>query len=184
MGVLATVRSRPLAALRGAAGGRARSTTASPAAVSLLLVADPGGHLFELAGLREVWSRFPRAWVTVEASDVGTLLAGEQVLFAHGPTRRSLKNLGRNIVLAFRIVRRLRPAVILTTGSGLSVPFAWIGRLFGARVVYVECSGRVGISLSCRLIAPFASRIYVQWPDVVPKLSKARYAGSIFFSPP
>ena len=102
MGVLATVRSRPMAALRGAAGGRARSTTASPAAVSLLLVADPGGHLFELAGLREVWSRFPRAWVTVEASDVGTLLAGEQVLICPWTDPAEPHHLGRNIVPALQ----------------------------------------------------------------------------------
>lgn len=151
--------------------------------VTLLLVADPGGHLFELAGLREVWSRFSRAWVTVRASDSETLLLGEQVLFAYGPTRRSLRNLLRNCFLAVRIVRRLRPAVVMTTGAALSVPFVWAGRLFGARVVYIETSGRVGISMSCRLGAPVADRLYVQWPEVVPQVSKARYAGTIFFSP-
>lgn len=151
-------------------------------AVTLLLVADPGGHLFELAGLREVWSRFPRAWVTVRASDVDTLLPGERVIFAHGHTRRSAKNLVRNSLLALRTVRRLRPAVVMTTGAALSVPFAWAGRLFGARVVYIECSGRVGISVSCRLIAPVADRLYVQWPEVVSQASKARYAGTIFLT--
>jgi UDP-N-acetylglucosamine:LPS N-acetylglucosamine transferase len=150
--------------------------------VILLLVADPGGHLFELAGLRDVWSRFSRAWVTVRASDVDTLLVDERVIFAHGPTRRSLMNLVRNSLLAVGIVRRLRPAVVMTTGAALSVPFAWAGRLFGARVVYIECSGRVGISVTGRLIAPVADRLYVQWPEVVPQVSKARYAGTIFLS--
>jgi beta-1,4-N-acetylglucosaminyltransferase len=154
-----------------------------PSSVTLLLVADPGGHLFELAGLRDVWSRFSRAWVTVRASDVETLLLGEHVLFAYGPTRRSLRNLLRNTFVAVRIVRRLRPAVVMTTGAALSVPFVWAGRLFGARVVYIETSGRVGISMSCRLAAPVADRLYVQWPEVVPQVSKARYAGTIFFSP-
>lgn len=155
---------------------------AKPSSVTLLLVADPGGHLFELAGLRDVWSCFPRAWVTVRASDVETLLPDERVVFAHGHTRRSLKNLVRNSLLAVRTVRRLRPAVVMTTGAALSVPFAWAGRLFGARVVYIECSGRVGISVSCRLIAPVADRLYVQWPEVVSQASKARYAGTIFLS--
>jgi hypothetical protein len=154
----------------------------APSPVTLLLVADPGGHLFELAGLRDVWSRFSRAWVTVRASDVDTLLPGERIIFAHGHTRRSLKNLVRNSLLAVRIVRRLRPAVVMTTGAALSVPFAWAGRLFGARVVYIECSGRVGISVSGRLIAPVADRLYVQWPEVVPQIAKARYAGTIFLS--
>lgn len=157
---------------------------ADPSPVTLLLVADPGGHLFELAGLRPVWSRFPRTWVTVRASDVETLLPGERVVFAHGHTRRSLVNLVRNSLLAFRVVRRLRPAVVMTTGAALSVPFAWAGRLFGARVVYIECSGRVGISVSCRLVAPVADRLYVQWPEAVSQASNARYAGSIFFSSP
>ena len=155
---------------------------AKPSSVTLLLVADPGGHLFELAGLRDVWSCFPRAWVTVRASDVETLLPDERVVFAHGHTRRSLKNLVRNSLLAVKTVRRLRPAVVMTTGAALSVPFAWAGRLFGARVVYIECSGRVGISVSCRLIAPVADRLYVQWPEVVSQASKARYAGTIFLS--
>jgi beta-1,4-N-acetylglucosaminyltransferase len=155
---------------------------AEPSPVTLLLVADPGGHLFELAGLRDVWSRFSRAWVTVRASDVDTLLVDERVIFAHGPTRRSLMNLVRNSLLAVGIVRRLRPAVVMTTGAALSVPFAWAGRLYGARVVYIECSGRVGISVTGRLIAPVADRLYVQWPEVVPQVSKARYAGTIFLS--
>jgi beta-1,4-N-acetylglucosaminyltransferase len=70
----------------------------------------------------------------------------------------------------------------MTTGAALSVPFAWAGRVLGARVVYIECSGRVGISVSCRLIAPVADRLYVQWPEVVSQASKARYTGTIFLS--
>ena len=159
-----------------------KRAAADPSRVTLLLVADAGGHLFELAGLREVWSRFSRTWVTVRASDVETLLPNERILFAHGHTRRSVKALVRNTLLAVGIVRRLRPAVVMTTGAGLSVPFAWAGRLLGARVVYIECSGRVGISVSCRLVAPVADRLYVQWPEAVPPARKARYAGTVFLS--
>ena len=159
-----------------------RAVSAPADQTTLLLVADPGGHLFELAGLREVWSRFSRTWVTVKASDVETLLPDEHIVFAFGQTRRSVVNLLRNAVLAVVVIRRIRPAVVMTTGAALCVPFAWIGRLFGARVVYIECSGRIGVSLSCRLIAPIADRLYVQWPEVVPSLARARYAGSVFFS--
>ena len=149
---------------------------------TLLLVGDPGGHLFELVGLRAVWSQFSRTWVTVEAADAETLLAGEEIVFAHGPTRRSGWNLLRNLLLALRVLRRLRPAVVLTTGAGLAVPFAWVGRLYGARVVYLECSGRVGLSLSARFISPIAHRLYVQWPEALESSRKARYAGSVFLS--
>ena len=151
--------------------------------LDLLLVADGGGHLFELAGLRDVWRQFSRAWVTPGGGDDAGYLDGETIFRAHGPTTRSVTNLIRNAVLAWRLVRKLRPAVVLATGAGLCVPFAWVGRLLGARVVYVECSGRIGVSLSCRLVAPVANRIYVQWPDAIPLVPGAHYAGSIFFSP-
>ena len=42
-----------------------------------------------------------------------------------------------------------------TTGAGVAVPFAWVARLRGATVVYVESLARIdGPSLSYRLIAP------------------------------
>jgi hypothetical protein len=34
-------------------------------------------------------------------------------------------------------------------------------------------------SLSCRLIAPCADRIYVQWPDLVHALPRGRYVGQV-----
>ena len=61
----------------------------------------------------------------------------------------------------------MRPKVVLTTGAGVAVPFAWVARLRGAKVVYVESLARIeGPSLTCRLIAPIATRRYVQWPEL------------------
>ena len=151
--------------------------------VELLLVCSSGGHLLQLHALAEAWRPFARCWVSFDKSDVRSLLAGEPVVFAHGPTNRSLKNLIRNLVLAVSVIRRRRPRVILTTGAGVAVPFAWIGRLAGARVVYVESLTRIDApSLSCRLIRPVAARVYVQWPELVARVPGARYAGSVFAS--
>lgn|SRR5438067_1204025 len=148
----------------------------------LLLVADPGGHLQELVALEEVWRGHTRAWVTLDDETFRALGPGEVVFGAHGPTRRSLVNLVRNAVLALRIMRAVRPKAVITTGAGLSVPFIWIARIFGIRTAYIECSGRIGVSLSGRLAAPAASRVYVQWPEAAMVHRKATYRGSIFFS--
>ena len=103
------------------------------------------------------------------------------MLYAHGPTNRSLKNLLRNLVFATRALRRLQPNVVLTTGAGVAVPFAWIARLHGARVVYVESFTRIDEpSLSLRLIAPVADRIYAQWPELGQVFPRARYVGNVF----
>lgn len=154
--------------------------------VDALLVSSTGGHLLQLLALREAWGAFPHAWVTFDKSDARTLLADETVVYAFGPTNRTfgflaIRNTVRNLLLAWRLIGRLRPRVILTTGAGVAVPFAWVGRLRGSRVVYVESLTRIeGPSLSCKLIAPVADRIYGQWPDFTASVRKARYAGNLF----
>ena len=147
----------------------------------LLLVCSTGGHLVQLVALREAWEPFTRTWVTFDKSDARSLLRDERVVYAHGPTNRSIKNLLRNLVVAWRVVAETRPRVLLTTGAGVAVPFAWVARLRGASVVYVESLARIeGPSLSYRLIAPVAARRYVQWPELAETLPGARFAGNVF----
>jgi len=147
----------------------------------LLLVCSTGGHLLQLVALRESWQNHARAWVTFDKSDARSLLADERVHFAYGPTNRSIKNMLRNLIVAWRLIGELRPKVMLTTGAGVAVPFAWIARLRGATVVYVESLARIdGPSLTYRLIAPVAERRYVQWPELAAALPGARYAGNVF----
>jgi UDP-N-acetylglucosamine:LPS N-acetylglucosamine transferase len=131
--------------------------------------------------LREAWEGFDRLWVTFDAGDSRALLAGEEVVHAHSPTNRNVPNLLRNLALAFSVVRRVRPFAVVTTGAGVAVPFAWVGRLFGARVVYVETLARIDRpSLSYRLTAPVVSRAYVQWPELQRSLRGARFCGTVF----
>ena len=119
--------------------------------------------------------------MTFDKSDARSLLADERVYYAHGPTNRSVKNMFRNLVVAWRVVGELRPKVVLTTGAGVAVPFAWVARLRGARVVYVESLARIeGPSLTYRLIAPIAASRYVQWPELAELLPGTRFAGNVF----
>lgn len=146
----------------------------------VLLVCSSGGHLLQLHALREAWAGFSHVWVTNDRADARSLLNGEAVAYAYWPTSRNLKNLVRNTFVAWRVVRAVQPKVMLTTGAATAVPFAWIARLHGAKVVYVESVTRIhGPSLSCRLIAPVTTRVYVQWPDLLSALPNARYAGTV-----
>jgi UDP-N-acetylglucosamine:LPS N-acetylglucosamine transferase len=148
--------------------------------LDVLLVCSAGGHLLQLYLLRQAWDGLSHSWVTLEREDSRSLLEGEVVYYGHGPTTRNVVNLLRNIGLAWSLVWRLRPKTIVTTGAALAVPFAWIGRLAGAKVVYIESLTRTNApSLSCRMIRPVTSRVYVQWPGLVPTIPGARYAGNV-----
>lgn len=119
--------------------------------------------------------------MTFDAADTRALLGEEEVVHAHSPTNRNVPNLVRNVWLALRVVPRLRPRVVLTTGAGVAVPFAWVARLLGARVVFVESLARIDRpSLTYRLLRPAVSRTYVQWPELAEALPEARFRGTVF----
>ena len=150
----------------------------------VLLVCSSGGHLLQLYALQSAWQGIPCVWVTEGTSDARSLLATEEVIEAHWPAERSVLMLCRNILLAIRVLRELRPTVLVTTGAAVAVPFVWIARLLGVRIVYIESLTRIERpSLSGRLIAPMAHRVYVQWPELVRVLRGARYAGAVFSRP-
>lgn len=175
--------SEPSEAVPEPARGRLQDgvTDHAPTRVEVLLVCSTGGHLLQLVALRKAWEGRNRAWVTFDKSDARSLLERERVVYAYGPTNRDIPNLIRNLRLARRLVSELRPQVVVTTGAGVAVPFAWIARLRGAKVVYVESFTRIDRpSLSCRLIAPVAARIYVQWPELTNSYRRARYRGNVF----
>jgi UDP-N-acetylglucosamine:LPS N-acetylglucosamine transferase len=146
-----------------------------------MLVCSSGGHLLQMLELRPAWEDFDRVWIAFDKSDTRSLLAGERIVHGHGPTNRNLRNSVRNFGLAYRVIRRERPRAILTTGAGLAVPFAWVGRHFRVPTVYVESFTRIEeLSLSARLISPVASRVYVQWPELAPSTGRYRFAGNLF----
>jgi UDP-N-acetylglucosamine:LPS N-acetylglucosamine transferase len=148
--------------------------------VDVVLTCSSGGHLLQLLALREAWGDYERVWFTDDRSDTRSLLADERVVFAHWPTSRTLRTLPRNLLLAWRLLRAASPKVVLTTGAGTAVPVAVVARLLRIRVVFIETLTRIDEpSMTCRMIAPLADRVYVQWPDVQPKVRRARYAGSV-----
>jgi beta-1,4-N-acetylglucosaminyltransferase len=145
----------------------------------ILLVCSPGGHLLQLLSMEPAYRDYEQSWVTLRGADSEYLLAGRDVVFAHGPTNRSPRMALRNVGVAWRTLRSRKPDVVLSTGAALAVPCFLMGRLLGCRVVYVESLTRTSrLSLSGRLVYPLAHAFFVQWPTTT-RLRRAVYAGSI-----
>lgn len=148
--------------------------------MKLCLVASSGGHLMELFLLREAWRDHERFWVTFKAQDAETLLEKERVFWAHGPTNRNLPNLARNAWLAWRLLRREKPDVILSTGAGVGVPFVWVGCLLKIPTVFIESLTFTDKrSLSGKLVYAWVDYYYVQWPDLTEQHPRAIYRGRV-----
>ena len=142
--------------------------------MDVILISSAGGHFRTLVNLKPFWENRQRCWVTQKSHSTESVLQQENVYWAYGPTNRSLKNLVKNLFLAWKVINRERPKLIITTGAGESVPFAIVGKLFGSKVIFVESITRVkDISLSAKLILPLIDRLYVRWSSLKVKYPQA-----------
>jgi beta-1,4-N-acetylglucosaminyltransferase len=145
----------------------------------VLLVCSPGGHFLQMLALESAYGDSAHTWVTLPGADTESVLAGQRAIYAHGPTNRSLKNLAKNLVLAWRVVGSVEPDVIVSTGAALAVPFFVVGKLRSKRLIYIESVSRVdGLSMSGMAVYFLADRFYVQWP-ALSRLRRARFVGNV-----
>lgn len=86
-----------------------------------------------------------------------------------------------NLWNAFKILRVERPRVILSTGAGIVVPFALVGRVFfGTKVIFIETITRVSKpSLTGRIMYRLAHDFYYQWEALGRYFPKGCYGGPL-----
>ncbi|MQW74762.1 UDP-N-acetylglucosamine--LPS N-acetylglucosamine transferase [Nocardioides sp. dk4132] len=149
-------------------------------ATEVLLITSQGGHLAQLLTMRGWWSGRDRAWVAPDTADVADRLAGERVIHSFSPTTRHLPNLVRNAFLALRVLRRERPALVVSAGAGVAVPFFVAARAMGIPTVFIEVYDRVDTpTMTGRLCGPFTTRRIVQWEDQLAFYPDARLVGPL-----
>ncbi len=156
----------------------------------VLVVLGEGGHTIEMIRLLDLLG---------PAYDYHYLLVKEETLSEKkihipGPIYRcnrpqwKVENrwrvLARYIRLSWQsliVLLRAQPKAILHSGPGIAIPVATLGKLLGAKVIYVENGARVHHpSLSGRWMYRIADLFFVQWPELQAEaFPEAIYAGSL-----
>jgi beta-1,4-N-acetylglucosaminyltransferase len=132
----------------------------------LVLVCSSGGHLLQLHQLRPWWQHHERVWVTFPTADAVSLLRGEEAVWAHHPTTRNARNALRNLFLAWRLLRRFRPDVVVSTGAGVAFPFFVASRMLRISTVYIEVYDRIDVpTLTGRLCERLSTLFLLQWSE-------------------
>jgi UDP-N-acetylglucosamine:LPS N-acetylglucosamine transferase len=84
------------------------------------------------------------------------------------------------LVRSIRVVWKERPDVVLTTGSLPLAMVALVAKLFGARIIWIDSITNVErLSMSGRLVRPFADLCLTQWAHLQPKYKNVQYVGAI-----
>lgn len=150
--------------------------------MKVCLVSSSGGHLMHLYMLEPFWKSRERFWVTFDKEDARSLLKDEKFYRCHYPTNRNFINLIRNTILAWRILRKERPDLIISSGAAVAVPFFYVGKLFyGAKLAYIEVYDRQNLAtLTGRMVYPIVDLFIVQWDEMKRVYHKAINIGNIF----
>jgi hypothetical protein len=148
--------------------------------LKVTLVCSAGGHLLQLHQLRPWWKKHERLWVTFDLPDARSLLSEERTAWAYHPTTRSVRNLLRNFVLAWRTLRRERPDLVVSSGAAVAFPFFVVARLLRIKTVYVEVYDRIDLStLTGRLCYPLSNLFLLQWEEQKRFYPRGRVIGTL-----
>lgn len=149
--------------------------------MKVCLVGSSGGHLTHLYLLKPFWKDRERFWVTFDKEDARSILENGIFYPCYYPTNRNLKNLIKNTILAFKILRKERPDIIVSSGAAVAVPFFYLGKIFGAKTVYIEVFDRIDApTMTGKLVYPVTDRFIVQWEEMKKVYPKAINLGGIF----
>ncbi len=149
--------------------------------MKICLVGSSGGHLTHLYMLKPFWKNKKRFWVTFDKEDAKSLLKDEKMYSCYYPTNRSVKALLINTKIAWKILRKEKPDLIISSGAAVAVPFFYLGKLFGVRLVYIEVFDRIGKpTMTGKIVYPITDKFIVQWEEQKAVYSKAINLGSIF----
>ena len=146
--------------------------------LKIALVCSHGGHLTEMELLEPAFEGHRCFLVTYRSPRTEALSRRRYLLPNIGTSPWRL--LGA-FVRAVWVLGRERPDVVLSTGSEIAIPFLWLGRLLGARTVYVESCCRVTApSRTGPLVYPVSDLFLVQWPALLDRYGpRAQYVGGL-----
>lgn len=129
--------------------------------MKVCIVSSCGGHLTEVRALKPAYEAYDYFYVLNDKAILPADMQGKTYFITH--SERDWK-LMLNLWEAFQVLRKERPDVIVSAGAGPAIPFALVGKLFGARIVFMETITRIdNPSLTGRLMAHVADDFFYQW---------------------
>lgn len=149
--------------------------------MKVCLVGSSGGHLTHLYMLKPFWKDKERFWVTFDKGDARSILKDEKMYPCYFPTNRSLKALFVNTKLAMKVLRTEKPDLIISSGAAVAVPFFYLGKIFGAKTMYIEVFDRIDRpTMTGKMVYPVTDIFIVEWEEMKKIYPKAINLGSIF----
>ena len=153
----------------------------------VLFISSTGGHLNELLQLSPLFEKYEYYIITEKDKSSEALKDKyeERLFFLPYGTRAKLFTyIFKYIYLCIKTIYyyiKIRPKVIITTGTHTAGPMCYFGKLFGSKIIYIETyANRNRKTATGRMVYPIADLFIVQWEEMLKLYPKAVYGGSIY----
>ena len=144
----------------------------------VLAVSSSGGHWTQLLRVIPAFSSFEVVFVTVLPS-YSSQVPNNRFYLVNDANRW---NKLRLVTLAFKlawIMGKERPAVVVSTGAAPGYFALLLGRLFGAKTIWIDSVTNIErLSMSGSLAGRYADLWLTQWPHLA-KPAGPRYGGAV-----
>lgn len=127
----------------------------------ICIVSSCGGHLTEIRQLLPLFSHYEHFYVLNDQALLAKDMIGKTYFITH--SERDYKFF-INLFEAYRLIKKTRPKIIISTGAGLIVPFSLVAKFFfNIKTMYIETMGCVDKpSLTGRIMYYLADYFYYQ----------------------
>ena len=163
----------------------------------VLFISSTGGHLNELLQLSPLFEKYDYHIITEKDKSNENLKEkyGKKIDFLPYGTRATplckyaFDKAGKAVPRTapkprknfFQRQFKLRPNVIVTTGTHTAGPMCYLGKIFGSKIIYIETfANKNKKTATGRLIYPIADLFIVQWEEMLKLYPRAVYGGSIY----
>lgn len=157
--------------------------------MNISLISSTGGHWTQLNNL---YKEFQKTIGTNENEVNISLITEKNMSTSHREDihffyQQERKNklflfiLIMNILKALALIIKLKPNYIISTGAGVTVPYLIFGKIFGAKIIFIESYAKLSSpTVTGRIVYKFADKFYVQWPEMLKFYPKGIYKGSLY----
>ena len=153
----------------------------------VLFISSTGGHLNELLQLSPLFEKYDYHIITEKDKTNAYLedkYEGRVSYLPYGTRSHIITYIFKYLYLIIKtlfLYIKIKPKVIVTTGTHTAGPMCYLGKLFGSKIIYIETYANINRKTATgKLIYPIADLFIVQWEEMLSIYPKAIYGGQIF----
>ena len=153
----------------------------------VMFISSTGGHLSELLQLKSLFNEYDYCLVTEKTKSTETLAqkySGKTHYLVYGTKSHLFSYLFKfafNIFKSLFLMIKIRPDVVVTTGTHTAVPMCYLAKLFGKKVMFIETfANRKTKTKAGSLVYPIADVFIVQWESMLELYPNAVFGGWIY----